>query len=707
MSKVSIIIPVHNTEQYLEMCIESVLNQIHQNLEIIIIDDGSGKATSEKIRELANQDKRIKVLNNNRRKGVGYSRNIGVKVASGEYLYFLDSDDYIPENTLQILVDNAQHYEIIKGKIKNTFLSNSFVVTFDGLFQPKPFGENRFNLIKSNTARNTLFLKQYILDNDIQFSEDLENYTDLDFIIPAYLNTPSVLFIKEAIYFSRKRNDPINNPSLSQEEPLINIEDYLEQYIKFKKIYTDEIVQDYLDKQLLNFYRKNILNYLKETPKTKKLFLKLSKAMKQVNPSIIANYDKVLRREVGALRKGKRRRYKRIHKQHMFLRNLKKGVRSLRLFYRFLYEQFFTKLPVKKKLIFFESFLGKNYSDSPKYIYEYLIKNQNKYKYVWCFTEKNKKIPGNAIQVKRFSLKYFYYLARAKYWVSNSRLPIYLKKRKENVYLQTWHGTPLKRLVFDMDEVFSADPNYKKNFYDQSRRWDYLSSPNAYSTEIFRRAFKYDKEMLEYGYPRNDILYNKDNKKDIKKLKKKMNLPLDKKVILYAPTWRDDDYFSRGKYNFELELDLNKLQKRLGDEYVIILRMHYFIANKLNIEKFKGFAFDYSTYDDIAELYLVSDILITDYSSVFFDYANLKRPILFFTYDIEKYGEQLRGFYLDMEKDLPGPLLMTSDEVIDSLDNIEEVANNYSEKYEDFYKKFCKWDDGNASKKTVQAVFKK
>src|SRR5699024_1567020 len=190
-----------------------------------------------------------------------------------------------------------------------------------------------------------------------------------------------------------------------------------------------------------------------------------------------------------------------------------------------------------------------------------------------------------------------------------------------------------KKLVFDMDDIYSADPNYKRNFYEQSRRWDYLSSPNGYSSDIFKRSFLFDKEMLEFGYPRNDILYTRNNAKDIKKLKKKMNIPHDKKVILYAPTWRDDDFIARGKYNFSLKLDLQDMQKRLGDEYIVILRMHYFIANALDIEPFKGFAYDFSTYDDIAELYLISDILITDYSSVFFDYANLKRPILFFTYD--------------------------------------------------------------------------
>ena len=115
--------------------------------------------------------------------------------------------------------------------------------------------------------------------------------------------------------------------------------------------------------------------------------------------------------------------------------------------------------------------------------------------------------------------------------------------------------------------------------------------------------------------------------------------------------------------------------------------------------------YNFSNYNDIAELYLVSDILITDYSSVFFDYANLKRPILFYTYDLESYRDELRGFYLDIEKDLPGPLLKTTDEIVQTIENMDDVTAEFAEKYTLFYERFCKWDDGHAAEKTVKAVF--
>ena len=277
---------------------------------------------------------------------------------------------------------------------------------------------------------------------------------------------------------------------------------------------------------------------------------------------------------------------------------------------------------------------------------------------------------------------------------------------KEQVFVETWHGTPLKRLVFDQEEVTAASPKYKLEFYKQRKDWDYLISANDFSTETFRRCFMYEGEMLDVGYPRNDILYSENIDELSSNIKQKLNIPHDKKVVLYAPTWRDDEYYGKGKYKFTLKLDLELLRERLSDEYVILLRTHQYIADALDISGLEGFAYNVSKYDDISELYLISDICITDYSSVFFDYANLRRPMLFYTYDIEKYRSQLRGFYIDMETELPGPLLYTSEEVLNAIINIDKINDQYKEKYEEFYNRFCHLDDGNASKKVVERVFR-
>ena len=219
----------------------------------------------------------------------------------------------------------------------------------------------------------------------------------------------------------------------------------------------------------------------------------------------------------------------------------------------------------------------------------------------------------------------------------------------------------------------------------------------------------YDKEMLETGYPRNDILHLPEDERErqVGEIKNNLGIPLDKKVILYAPTWRDDEFFDKGQYRFTLQLDLARMQETLGDEYVVVLRTHYFIVNVLDLSAYQGFVFNASTYDDIAHLYLIADLMITDYSSVFFDYANLRRPILFFMYDIEKYRDALRGFYIDIEEELPGPILMTSDEVIATVQNLPQVEQTYEEKYRVFYEKYCGWENGTSTKQVVETVFHK
>lgn len=368
-------------------------------------------------------------------------------------------------------------------------------------------------------------------------------------------------------------------------------------------------------------------------------------------------------------------------------------------------------LPVKNDLIIFESFLGKQYSCNPRAIYEYLKVNHPEYTMYWSadkryldnFTDKD------ILYAERFSLKWLFLMARARYWVSNSRLPLWIPKPSHTTYLQTWHGTPLKRLAADMDEVHMPGTDtdrYKVNFLKESSKWDYLISPNKYSTDIFRRAFGFRKEMVESGYPRNDYLYNNNNEETIAKLKKDYHLPPDKKILLYAPTWRDDQFYGKGQYKFELQLNLDRLREELGNEYIIILRMHYLVAENFDLTPYKGFAYDFSHHEDIRELYLISDMLVTDYSSVFFDYGNLRRPMIFYVYDIENYRDKLRGFYFDFEEKAPGPLTRTTEEVIHYIKNL--TPDSYlNEQYEGFYRKFCYLESGESSKRVVEEVFLK
>jgi CDP-glycerol glycerophosphotransferase len=365
-------------------------------------------------------------------------------------------------------------------------------------------------------------------------------------------------------------------------------------------------------------------------------------------------------------------------------------------------------IPIQKKVIIFESNLGRNYTGNPRCIYENMVSRglDKKYKCYIILDDINTEIPGNAKKLKRTRIHYFHIMAIAGVLVSDSRFPKYIIKRKGARYIQTWHGTPLKKLALDMDSVnMGGDTDiekYKQNFYDNTRTWDYLISQNNYSTEIFRRCFAFDKTMLEIGYPRNDVLFANNNPDAILELKTKLGLPLDKKVLLYAPTWRDNEYYYKGAYKFNSAMDFDLLKEKLGDEYVCIVKYHYLVKENLDWSAYKGFVYKFDQCEDIADLYLVADMLITDYSSVMFDYSILKRPMLFFTYDIEEYKDNLRGFYFDFIEEAPGPLTKTTEELIESIVTYRE--DDFHDKFEAFHNKYNHADDGHASEKVVDVI---
>lgn len=376
----------------------------------------------------------------------------------------------------------------------------------------------------------------------------------------------------------------------------------------------------------------------------------------------------------------------------------------------------FLLLPVRKDVVLFESNLGRNYTGNPRAVYEEMVRRglDRKYKLVYVMEDFNFKLPGRGKTVARLRTAYYYYLAVAGTYVVDTRMPKGTKKRKECLYIQTWHGTPLKKLALDMKDVDMAGVSdiktYHKEFTDDAKNWDILISQNAFSTKIFRRAFDFKKEILEIGYPRNDVLIRKNNPQEILKLKKKLGLPTDRRILLYAPTWRDDEYTDKGNYRFNPSLDFAYMKNSLEGEYALIVKYHYLIRDAVDWSSYKGFIYNFGAKEDISELYLVSDALITDYSSVMFDYCILRRPIYFYVYDLEKYRENLRGFYFDLEKEAPGALSKKTEElVLDILDGDASeggIKNAYKEKYDSFCRKYCHRDDGKAAYRLTQRIIR-
>lgn len=773
--KVSVIIPFYKGISFLEDCLQSLAEQSFKDMEIILVCD----RVTEDIKPLLDtyhDQLTIKEFHlEEGKKGVAAARNYGLTVATGEYVFFLDSDDYISNNALEALVSKAgeTNADFIYGKkIWTWFKRSIFMANFntdevsgeeeeedeegnsmdsaelnlenggsessnslndDQLLNDEHSEENDehkteitdeaakqraafWQLVSSKkgvrniTILNQLIRMSLIRDNNITFNENIKFLSDYPFLLQVLEQAKSFEFVPQAAYMKRNHNDAINLPSLSQMKGSKSFREYTDTYLyAISLLQQDSDLRTRLDKKILQYCIRFYAPKLRENhddPDRMKKFNKMHDIIAGMDREIINREKGYRRRLLKTFIAGNINRAEAMVDRHVKWKKFKRITKNSRTFSKFLYMRFFLRKPMKVNWVFCESFFGKSYSDSPKYVYEYLSKTYpGKYKFIWVIDKKHTKIPYRHTKVKRFSFRYAYYLARSKYYIFNGRQPEWVKKRKGNVFLQTWHGTPLKKLVFDLEDINSATPRYKNQTYKQSRAWDYLIAANQYSSDIFRRCFMYKKTMLETGYPRNDIMHY-DNKEEIAaKVKAKLGIPKDKKTILYAPTWRDDEFYTKGRYKFSLKLDLQMLKEKLGNEYVILLRTHYFIADALDVSGLEGFAYNLSKYDDISELYLISDILITDYSSVFFDYANLKRPMLFFTYDLEKYRDVLRGFYINIEEELPGPLLFTTEEIIGAINDIDRINEKYQEKYVAFYDKFCSWEDGHASRKVAEAVF--
>lgn len=376
-------------------------------------------------------------------------------------------------------------------------------------------------------------------------------------------------------------------------------------------------------------------------------------------------------------------------------------------------------IKVDEKTILFSTFDGKSYADSSKAIYLYMQKEETfkDYNFIWIFKnpenykflEKNR----NTKIVKKETSEHEKSLLRAKYIVVNHRAADHQKPRKNQVYLQCWHGTPLKRLGWDLektDNALNTTNELKVKYLTEAKKFTYLISPSEFATEKFISAFnlrKLKKEdcIIEKGYPRNDFLYNYTSE-DIGRIKKNLNIEkINKKIILYAPTWRDNQHEAGVGYTYKTEVDFDLLQKELGQDYIILFRAHYFVANSFDFEKYKGFIYNVSDIDDINELYVISDMLITDYSSVFFDYANLKRPVIFYMYDLDMYENDMRGFYIDL-KELPGEIIKTEEELIKEIKNLESNFK-YDDRYKKFNNKYNYLDDGQASQRVVDFIINK
>lgn len=364
---------------------------------------------------------------------------------------------------------------------------------------------------------------------------------------------------------------------------------------------------------------------------------------------------------------------------------------------------------VKQHDILYQVRDGKSITDSPYAIFKRLVHHPKyrKYTHKWVvdttetleFYKKKFENHKNIEFVIKESPEYLRALTECKYLINNSTFPAYFIKKPDQIYVNTWHGTPLKYMGLDLENGLHGSQNIIKNFLSS----DYIISPNRHTSDIFKRAFRLDNiyggQILEIGYPRIDLTLNSDSKMLINELRSYIDIT-DEKVLLYCPTWRGDDVNTPEESLNHIVEEVEKLKHHL--DYQVLVKVHPFIyKNAIKNEALKPYLIP--DYFDTNEILAFVDLMITDYSSIFFDYLVTNKPIVFYTPDYEAYQFE-RGMYINAQ-DLPGPVVHTIDDVVQAIQQKTYQLNKVQHNYQMFKNTYAYLDDGNVTDKVIERVF--
>lgn len=721
MKKVSIIVPVYNVEKYLERCLKSLVDQTLKDIEIIIVNDGSidgSQIIIDKYKsKYPDMIKSFYIKNG----GAAKARNYGLNYVTGEYIGFVDSDDYISEEMFEKLYNKA------KEKEADIVCCNYYRVIDEEKFNKKSFGNNKIlkedlfdkNIYEANLLFdevpylwNKIFKTEIIKDNNFKFFDDLRIYEDLLFTYQAFSKANKISRVEDALYYYMvSRQESLTHVLTEKRFDIFKVTEKLVKY--YKEINKYEEVKDallyvvlkhiyvVLEKRTLKQEKKLKLKYInkvftfldKEFPNWKdNMYFDLqNKDKKRYTSRFYWKLSVILGFNIIA----QKNKIKRISKKALrFVFLDKPGKTYIKQ----------AKKPIDEKSIFIFSQQGNNLNGNMFYLLKELAKSEtyNDFIIYIGYTNGNKEkfkkllenynILNRVKFVKNKTNRMAKILAKSKYLFTDTSMPIYFIKRKEQVYLNTWHGTPLKTLGKSTENDFFDIANVQKNFVVA----DYLLYPSEYMMDIMIRDYMLqgiaNNKIMLCGYPRNEIFL----RDDIEEARKREKLN-NKTIIAYMPTWRG----SVRDIDIETQLDIarnhiKEISNKLTENQLLYVNMHPFIGNKMDLSGYKNvkpFPKNLETYDFLS----LCDILITDYSSVFFDFAISNKKIILFAYDEEEYFKD-RGVYLPF-KELPFPKVKNVKELVEEINSPIKYAST------EFLKKFCKYERKDISKLICEKIF--
>ncbi|MFJ7004102.1 CDP-glycerol glycerophosphotransferase family protein [Streptomyces sp. N1] len=365
------------------------------------------------------------------------------------------------------------------------------------------------------------------------------------------------------------------------------------------------------------------------------------------------------------------------------------------------YRTLLLRLPVRKGQVVYEAHMGKQYGDSPRAIHEEAMARGLPLRPVWSYAERPDGFPADARLVRRWSWPYLVALARAQYWVDNQGFPHALDKPRHTTYLQTWHGSAYKRMGFDEARVKTQNDPQRRRLQRAVDRFDHFLIRAPHDADTLGRAYRLDPDkLLPTGYPRNDrLVAAREQHAPRPPLAEALGIPDDRTVVLYAPTFRGGP----GHKDAELPLDVRRFAEQFGSTHVLLVRSHYMERAALPATA-PGTVHDVSGHHDVSELLALADVLVTDYSSIMFDYALLDRPLIHFAPDLDAYTAD-RGSYFDLRERAGGPVVDTQDALHEVLAHLDEADPHWKAARARFAEEFGAYDTGGAAAAVVDTLF--
>jgi CDP-glycerol glycerophosphotransferase len=347
--------------------------------------------------------------------------------------------------------------------------------------------------------------------------------------------------------------------------------------------------------------------------------------------------------------------------------------------------------------VLFEAWRGR-YSDSPRAVSEALSAARADFRPTWVLNDATA-TPSGARRVDRYRAGHLAALLTSDYLITTDIVTKPVPRRPSSVYIQTWHGSPIKKVGLDETvAVYAGAQAHRKRMLRDVRRWDYLVSPSRRYTEIFRGAFGYEGDVLEIGNPRNDILVKDDGTRR-RAVRDSLGLRPEDRVILYAPTWREDAGDGAGAFRQPAIVDWAALNGGLPDDVVVLSRMHANVRPTGNPDP-SARVRDVSGHGDVSDLLLAADGLITDYSSIVHDFAVTGKPVYLHAPDIDRYRESVRELYVDYEAWAPGPISRDTDELVANLLDHQVDQDQRAA----FLQEYCTFDDGGATERLIRMI---